>query len=296
MPTMPSGWPSMSTRVTVRPDETATPGVAATRSATSAVTTPRNPVPLTAKSAISWVSTDAATASRTDAANTVTNATRPTPIISADAVAAVRRGLRTAFSRASEPATPRRRVSGRPNAWQIGPATAGPRTARARKPTSAPSPRTRNPSPPCRAPRVTSAAATARPTAPAIARPMVLVVRSTSRSRSAASGEMVAARRPGIAADTVVTTTPTRTATTMVRAATTLPIVGSRNPSPASSDFNVWATPSPASTPTADAMHADDRRLQQHRSDHLAPAGAHRPQQAQFAACAGRRRRRTCCR
>ena len=44
---------------------------------------------------------------RADAANTVMNATSATPIISADAVAAVRRGLRVAFSRASVPAMPR---------------------------------------------------------------------------------------------------------------------------------------------------------------------------------------------
>ena len=48
------------------------------------------------------------------AANTVTNETRARPIISAAAVAAVRPGLRTAFSRASRPGTPRSRSSGRP--------------------------------------------------------------------------------------------------------------------------------------------------------------------------------------
>ena len=44
----------------------------------------------------------------------VMNPTRPTPIISADALAAVRFGLRMAFSRASVPVTPRSRGSGAP--------------------------------------------------------------------------------------------------------------------------------------------------------------------------------------
>ena len=49
-----------------------------------------------------------------EAANTVISETRATPIISADAVADVRRGLRIAFSRASVPAMPRTRGSGAP--------------------------------------------------------------------------------------------------------------------------------------------------------------------------------------
>jgi len=48
------------------------------------------------------------------AAKTVTNTTTASPIISAPAVTAVRPGLRTAFSRARRPVSPRSRSSGQP--------------------------------------------------------------------------------------------------------------------------------------------------------------------------------------
>ena len=64
-------------------------------------------------STIQWLfialSIDVAIDVLAEAANTVMKATSATPIISADAVAAVRRGLRVAFSRASVPAMPRKR-------------------------------------------------------------------------------------------------------------------------------------------------------------------------------------------
>ena len=209
MPTMPSGWPSMRTRVTVSPDDTATPGVAATRSATSAVTTPRKPVPLTAKSAVSWVSTrrrDGLAHRRrehgherhqADADHQRRRRGRRAPRVAHRVLAgeragdAAQAGQRTA-ERLADRSGDGRAEDGegeepheRAEAEDAQPVAAlqGAERRRARRP-----------------PR--------RPTAPAIARPTVLVVRSTSRSRSAASGEMVAARRPGIAADTVVTTTP----------------------------------------------------------------------------------------
>ena len=62
-----------------------------------------------------------------DAAKIVMNATRPTPIINADAVAAVRFGLRIAFSRASWPVMPRSRGSGHPMNRLRGSATVRPR-------------------------------------------------------------------------------------------------------------------------------------------------------------------------
>ena len=51
----------------------------------------------------------------TDAANTVNSVTTPTPTMSADAVAAVRRGLRIAFCRASAPVILREPGSGAPS-------------------------------------------------------------------------------------------------------------------------------------------------------------------------------------
>ena len=61
-----------------------------------------------------------------EAAKMVMNVTSPTPIISADAVAAVRLGLRMAFSRASWPEMPRRRGSGSPMTRLSGRATVRP--------------------------------------------------------------------------------------------------------------------------------------------------------------------------
>ena len=60
------------------------------------------------------LSTDVAIDVLADAANTVMKATSATPIINADDVAAVRRGFRIAFSRASVPAMPRTCGSGEP--------------------------------------------------------------------------------------------------------------------------------------------------------------------------------------
>ena len=67
----------------------------------------------------------------------------PTPIISAEAVADVRRGLRVAFSRASVPAMPRKRGSGEPTTRVNGRAMTGPRIATPMNTTSAPRPTVR---------------------------------------------------------------------------------------------------------------------------------------------------------
>ena len=84
-------------------------------------------------STIHWLfialSIDVATDVRAEAANTVMKATSATPIISAEAVAAVRFGFRVAFSRASVPAMPRNRGSGEPTIRANGPAMTGPRIA-----------------------------------------------------------------------------------------------------------------------------------------------------------------------
>ena len=79
-----------------------------------------------------------------DAAKIVMNATRPTPIINADAVAAVRLGLRIAFSRASCPQIPRSRGSGQPMNRLSGSATVRPRTATPKNTSSTATPTTGN--------------------------------------------------------------------------------------------------------------------------------------------------------
>ncbi len=60
--------------------------------------------------------------------------------MSADAVWAVRRGLRIEFSRPRRPDIPRRRASGRPNTLDIGRATAGASRATPMKISTAPRP------------------------------------------------------------------------------------------------------------------------------------------------------------
>ncbi len=70
---------------------------------------------------------DASPDALNEAAMTATAAIRATPIISAAAVDAVRRGLRMAFSRASRPGTPRSRASGRPIAPATGRTSSGDR-------------------------------------------------------------------------------------------------------------------------------------------------------------------------
>jgi hypothetical protein len=68
--------------------------------------------------------------------------TSPTPIISAEALDAVRLGLRMAFSRASAPAVPRRRGSGAPSALLNGSDTVRPRADTPKNTSSTPRPTT----------------------------------------------------------------------------------------------------------------------------------------------------------
>ena len=74
-----------------------------------------------------------------DAASTVTIATSPSPIMSAEAVDAVRRGLRMAFSRPSLPWIPRRRI-GAPITPASGRAPSGNRIAMPTNVAAAPRP------------------------------------------------------------------------------------------------------------------------------------------------------------
>ena len=76
-------------------------------------------------------------------ARMVMNPTRPTPIISADALAAVRLGLRMAFWRANWPVTPRSLGSGAPTARLSGSNTVRPSTDTPKNTSSAPAPTTR---------------------------------------------------------------------------------------------------------------------------------------------------------
>ena len=76
----------------------------------------------------------------TEAPNTAMVDTRAIPTNSAEAVWAVRRGLRIEFSRPSFPEIPKRRASGRPITLAIGRATTGASIPRPMKMAKAPRP------------------------------------------------------------------------------------------------------------------------------------------------------------
>jgi hypothetical protein len=76
----------------------------------------------------------------TEAPNTDIAATRARPTMSAEAVWAVRRGLRMEFSRPSLPGSPSTRASGRPITLEIGRAIAGESMATPTKMPTAPTP------------------------------------------------------------------------------------------------------------------------------------------------------------
>ncbi len=90
----------------------ATPSTFATRCAAMSEN-PANPSVFTTKSARSPLAVSRATDARADAPNVAVSPTNASPITRADAVTAVRRGLRIAFSRANAPGAPRWR-SGAP--------------------------------------------------------------------------------------------------------------------------------------------------------------------------------------
>src|SRR3970282_2859294 len=94
----------------------------------STVRKPLNDVEVRMKSAFNVRSRTASVEAFADSPNTATNTTNPRPIIRADAVAAVRRGLRIAFSRPSLPGTPARRI-GAPRVPDTGLAISGVRLA-----------------------------------------------------------------------------------------------------------------------------------------------------------------------
>ncbi len=186
----------------------------------------------------------------TDAPNTAMTETKASPTIKAEAVWAVRRGLRMEFSRPRRPDTPSRRASGRPITLDIGRATAGARRATPTKISSAPIP--------------TSAMAglvspTARASAPSrvIAAPQVKRRRmeiscSPCCSDTASTGAMRTARRAGLMAETTVTPTPTTRQTMTVRGSKAIGPEGRVTPKPLSSASSPMAASTPRPRPIND--------------------------------------------
>src|SRR4051812_30370080 len=180
-----------------------------------------------------------------DAANTETNATSPRPIISADAVDAVRRGLRLAFSSPSRPVAVRR--NGRPMTAAKPRANNGDSVATPRNVSAAPSP-TSTPgfdAPPNKADEI--AAMPSASTTPPMMTRLRIDESGVELSRSASIGATRDARRDGTHAATTVTPIPTISDTTTVRVSIASAVGGSLRPSAPSSALspNARTTPSP---------------------------------------------------
>ena len=167
------------------------------------------------------------------------------------AVRAVRLGLRMAFWRAITPAVPRNLAIGDPTMAATGRASTGPRTDTARNRPSAPSPTTFALA--ALSPRSKVATATTVELVPTTIRRFDTADRSWAMSRNAAIGGTFDARRAGITADTIVTTTPTIIETATVAVVMIMVPMGIFTPNAAMSALMPSATPIPANRPTAEA-------------------------------------------
>ncbi len=171
---------------------------------------------------------------------TVRPVMRVRPTISAEAVAAVLRGLRTAFCRARLPEMPNARSTGAARAIS-GRDSSGVRTNTPISSSTAPPPITALPS--------SMPVAVSTPAAPAPAKSAPMVLRTTSdlvvavacTLFIAATGGIFAARRPGSQAARTVTTTPTSSEARIVDGETTsgpsgtvapVPFIRVRSPAP----------------------------------------------------------------
>ncbi len=220
----------------------------------------------TAKSALMSLAKARSAALLTEAPTTLSVVIRVTPMVSAEAVVAVRRGLRTAFSRASLPGVPNSLRSTGANSAITGRDSSGVRT---KTPIiSAPEPRPT---------RLTDseAAPPTRPSAPPTAnsRPMVLRTSSDfwvagcSLELIAATGAIREARSEGSQADSTVTATPTRSeAITVPGAITSGPSgrLASRGPlsracRPAAMPMPPIRPPIEAARPTSSASASTER-------------------------------------
>ena len=195
---------------------------------------------------------------RRPAAKIAVKTTSASPIISADAVIAVRCGWRSAFSRASRPGMPWMRSSGRPISRASGRTSTGASTATPRIITIMPRPSREAvavpPAPPNSPPSRAS-----RPM-PMTSVELISRLRLTCRapsvdaSRIASSGSTCVARRAGTKPDTSVAIMPTARPTMIVRAAITVPVEGSSSPNEASSPRRPGASSRPPTMPSTEAM------------------------------------------
>ena len=128
---------------------------------------------------------------------------------------------------------------------------------------------------------------TARASAPAMAansgaRRPILPAGISAPSRMAVTGDTRVARSAGPSPASTVTMMPTASETMIVRAPNTVLVDGRSMPTDANTPLSSLARPRPATRPIAEATVADRQRLDDDRAQHLAPAGAERPQQREL--------------
>ena len=192
------------------------------------------------------------------AASTATSVTSARPIISAEAVDAVRVGLRIAFPRASLPAAPPIFVAGQPSTSASGGTSVFASIPTPMKMPNAPTPiairRVPVESPPTNSPMSISAIAPTSVTPPASGpKRAKREGGSSAPSRTAAIGGTRVARIAGRSAAIMVIKIPTTSETTMVRVANTVAACGRSIPKETKSEFSPFARPSPRNSPATDA-------------------------------------------
>jgi hypothetical protein len=193
------------------------------------------------------LSTEAAMELFVEAANTVMNATRPIPIINADAVAEVRRGLRPRSERSCPPsAEAGQRRTDRAN----GRAMTGPRTATQTNTASAPS--ATGPTPATDNPMARNAAPSTITTVPMTARRTDVPPGRAPRTQRGDRRHFPALRAGKYAASTV-TIVPTIIEMTIVPGFTTVPRRRQLEAECGERLGNTFAVPIPATTPIAEA-------------------------------------------
>ena len=261
---------------------TATPGTLAMRSAIAGLKLEPGPAsPTTTRSPRNAWSIWPLIDSFSELAKIVIRPTSATPIMSAAAVDAVRRGLRTAFSRASRPGMPRQRGSGAPMARPTGRAITGPSTA-------TPMNRANTPRPTSWIPPSPNSPTGARPRrAPRSRRRSRCAGRGAAtppRSRAAPpSGRSRAARRAGSRAATNVTITPSAIEITNVDGLITRSDVGTSKPNAPITARSPIARPRPTPTPTIDATNPTRNASPSTDVPHLAARRAERAEQRELA-------------
>src|SRR5579872_6148043 len=184
----------------------------------------------------------------TDAPNTAMADTSASPTSSAEAVWAVRRGLRIEFSRPNLPDMPSRRARGRPRTLDMGRANTGDSMVMPTKMARAPRPT--NWIAGADSPAASAATPARKNTDPTTMRRRDDTPWSATWSTRAATGGIRTARRAGLMAETRVTPTPTRSATTTVRPSKMSEPDGRLMPKP----LNRASSPKAASTPSPNPM------------------------------------------